>query len=352
METVDEGVQLLIIRCTILAITSKRNFGPILNRILYRSRWICAPRRSPFNSITHFERKPRLRGTISATKSVSKYQYWWSFVTLELSKLLSNESYGKQRENGYFYLSVALKRAQLFSFLFPLLSRSAFSSPLVSMFRVRFTRTRNSYFLFRTSTYTRTSTMGSGGLTHRWPTIASNTSSFAQWFHAPPCTDPRIRIGTKRVSDRAPRFDAGADAGFPGLTFPIMGRPGFWKTPARLPRVAWSRTWCTSRQDAPGRTCTAFCDNGRSECATGTCTMATWCEVSSNFLRQKCVVSSRISRRPFGKYGKRIEFRLVSRKNFQRNGKRASSCHLRLYIAYVRGETDKEKQKKVKLEAR
>lgn len=204
IETVDEGVQLLIIRCTILAITSKRNFGPILNRILYRSRWICAPRCSPFNSITHFERKPRLRGTISATKSVSKYQYWWSFVTLELSKLLSNESYGKQRENGYFYLSVALKRAQLFSFLFPLLSRPAFSSPLVSMFRVRFTRTRNSYFLFRfaerarTSTYTRTSTMGSGGLTHRWPTIASNTSSFAQWFHAPPCTDPRIRIGTKR----------------------------------------------------------------------------------------------------------------------------------------------------------
>lgn len=103
----------------------------------------------------------------------------WTFA----SRLLSNESHGKQRENGYFYLSVAFKRAQLFSFFF-FRSPSTFSSP--SMFhlsRVRFTRARNSYSLFGLPNVRACTkhTTGSGGLTHRWPTIASNTSNFTDF---------------------------------------------------------------------------------------------------------------------------------------------------------------------------
>lgn len=143
-----------------------------------------------------------------------------------------------------------------------------------------------------------------------------------------------------------PRFEPTHGARPMGLTFPITGRLGFWKTPAPLPRVAWPRTWCTSRQDAPARTCRAFCDSGRSECAAGTCTTATWCEVSSNSLQTEIrAVTDRSSivRKIWEK-----KYR-VSPKNF--HGKRARVTFD--YIINVRGETDKEKQKKKwKLEAR
>lgn len=122
----------------------------------------------------------------------------WTFA----SKLLSSESYGKQRENGYFYLCSLLWNAYNFSpFFFFFFPPSTFHLPT---FR-RFTflacglRAPGIPISIRFAERARTSTMGNGGLTHRWPTIASNTSSFAQWFHAPPCVDPRIRIRVKRI---------------------------------------------------------------------------------------------------------------------------------------------------------
>lgn len=245
----------------------------------------------PFNSIIRFE---RLRGTISATKEriqvsiLMELRNPWTFGSIASTKriLWKTESW------------------IVIPSIYPLLwnNFSPFSPPLLStMFRCFAFLVRAVYarkeFLFRFGLpYERTSTMESGGLTPRWLTIARNRGS---------------RVISRSLSANQDetgrtRFERNS-ATIDGLTFPIRGRLGFWKTPARSPRAAWSRTWCTSRQDAPGRTGRAFCDSGRSECATGTCTMATWCEVSNNFLRQK---------RKYGKYW--IESRHVPPKNFSR----------------------------------
>lgn len=85
----------------------------------------------PFNSITHFERKPRPQRTISATKSVSKYQYWWSFVTLELS-LRSFYQANPTENRGRTVISIYARCFEtrttflLSFFFFPLLPRSTF----------------------------------------------------------------------------------------------------------------------------------------------------------------------------------------------------------------------------------
>lgn len=165
-----------------------------------------------------------------------------------------------------------LSNAHNFSPLFFFRSPSTFSSP--SMFhlsRVRFTRARNSYSLFGLPNV-RASFEAHNGKRRFNASLADNRVEYQQLRTLiSPCMDPR--------------FEPTHGARPMGLTFPITGRLGFWKTPAPLPRVAWPRTWCTSRQDAPARTCRAFCDSGRSGCAAGTCTTATWCEVSSNSLQ-------------------------------------------------------------------
>lgn len=281
--------KLLIIRCNSYI---TRGIGRIEFCI---DRWICVPRSVSvsFRLILLYVSSGCEEQSLQQ-KSVSKYQYWWSFVTLELSvpSLLPSESYGKQRVESLFHLSI--RCFETTSPLFP-------PPPFSTMFRCFAFLVRAVYarkeFLFRFGLpYERTSTMESGGLTPRWLTIARNRGS---------------RVISRSLSANQDetgrtRFERNS-ATIDGLTFPIRGRLGFWKTPARSPRAAWSRTWCTSRQDAPGRTGRAFCDSGRSECATGTCTMATWCEVSNNFLRQK---------RKYGKYW--IESRHVPPKNFSR----------------------------------
>lgn len=251
----------------------------------------------------------------------------WTFA----SRLLSNESHGKQRENGYFYLSVAFKRAQLFSFFFSLSFHLLLSLDVSPFSRAVYAR-QEFLFPIRFAECTRLYEAHNGKRRFN-ASLADNRFEYQQLRTLiSPCMDPR--------------FEPTHGARPMGLTFPITGRLGFWKTPAPLPRVAWPRTWCTSRQDAPARTCRAFCDSGRSECAAGTCTTATWCEVSSNSLQTEIrAVTDRSSivRKIWEK-----KYR-VSPKNF--HGKRARVTFD--YIINARGETDKEKQKKkLKLETR
>lgn len=244
----------------------------------------------PFNSIIRFE---RLRGTISATKEriqvsiLMELRNPWTFGSIASTKriLWKTESW--------------IVIPSIYPLLWNNFSPFPPPPPFSTMFRCFAFLVRAVYarkeFLFRFGLpYERTSTMESGGLTPRWLTIARNR------------VISRSTLSANQDETGRTRFERNS-ATIDGLTFPIRGRLGFWKTPARSPRAAWSRTWCTSRQDAPGRTGRAFCDSGRSECATGTCTMATWCEVSNNFLRQK------------RKYGKCwIESRHVPPKNFSR----------------------------------
>lgn len=131
----------------------------------------------------------------------------WTFA----SRLLSNESHGKQRENGYFYLSVAFKRAQLFSFFFFALLPP---SPLPRCFTflacgLRAPGIPIPYSVCRMYALRSKHTTGSGGLTHRWPTIASNTSNFAHWFHPAWIRGSAFRTDTRGSSHGAYLSDNG-----------------------------------------------------------------------------------------------------------------------------------------------
>lgn len=131
----------------------------------------------------------------------------WTFA----SRLLSNESHGKQRENGYFYLSVAFKRAQLFSSFFFSLSFHLLLSLDVSPFSRAVYARQEFLFPIRFAEYALRSkhTTGSGGLTHRWPTIASNTSNFAHWFHPAWIRGSAFRTDTRGSSHGAYLSDNG-----------------------------------------------------------------------------------------------------------------------------------------------
>lgn len=262
----------------------------------------------PFNSIIHLERKPR--GTISATKEriqvsiLMELRNPWTFGSIASIKRIL------WKTESLFHLSIrCFETTSLLFFLstmfrcFAFLSRGLRAEGIPISLR------------FADRTHERTCTMESGGLTPRWLTIAWNRGS-------------RVISRSYSLSANQVGFERNSTT-IDGLTFPIRGRLGFWKTPARSPRAAWSRTWCTSRQDAPGRTGRAFCDSGRSECATGTCTMATWCEVSNNFLRQKRILENM-------EYW--IEEQVSSPNNFSRTN--------------AWRETEKKKKKKLKLETR
>lgn len=91
----------------------------------------------------------------------------------------------RKTEGEWLFLSIrCFQTRTTFLLFFFFRSPSTFSSP--SMFhlsRVRFTRARNSYSLFGLPNVRACTkhTTGSGGLTHRWPTIASNTSNFTDF---------------------------------------------------------------------------------------------------------------------------------------------------------------------------
>lgn len=128
----------------------------------------------------------------------------WTFA----SRLLSNESHGKQRENGYFYLSVAFKRAQLFSFFFSLSFHLLLSLDVSPFSRAVYARQEFLFGLPNVRACTKHTT-GSGGLTHRWPTIASNTSNFAHWFHPAWIRGSAFRTDTRGSSHGAYLSDNG-----------------------------------------------------------------------------------------------------------------------------------------------
>lgn len=119
--------KLLIIRCNSYI---TRGIGRIEFCI---DRWICVPRSVSvsFRLILLYVSSGCEEQSLQQ-KSVSKYQYWWSFVTLELSvpSLLPSESYGKQRVESLFHLSI-----RCFETTSPLFPPPSFFHD-VSMFRL------------------------------------------------------------------------------------------------------------------------------------------------------------------------------------------------------------------------